>query len=67
MLDQRLYKGFVICLEGKINNKEEGIIFNEDNWKNNSYECDVLIKNGDGYCSFLSFRRAKELFEEFDN
>jgi hypothetical protein len=27
----------------------------------------LLLKNGDGYCSFLSFQRAKELFEEFDN
>jgi hypothetical protein len=26
-----------------------------------------MVKNGDGYCSFLSFKRMKELFEEFDS
>lgn len=26
-----------------------------------------MIKNGDGYCSFLSFKGMKELFKEFDN
>lgn len=28
-IDPDSYPGFIICLEGKINNKEEGCIFNE--------------------------------------
>ena len=34
------YKGFVICLEGQLNNTEKGTqIFNEQSWINKTYKC----------------------------
>lgn len=40
-VDSRQYKGFIICLEGTINDIEKGTkIFNEKNWLNKSYKCD---------------------------
>ena len=44
-IDEETHKGFVICLEGNINNQAEGIVFNEEGWKNKTFKCEKLKKN----------------------
>lgn len=62
ILDPEQHKGFVICLEGKINGCEEGIVFNEDQWTSKSFGCGKLVKNEDGNYGFLSYKKASTFF-----
>jgi|LakMenEpi03Aug12_release.lakeMendotaPanAssembly.Ray.scaffolds.fasta_scaffold356257_1 cGMP-dependent protein kinase len=63
VLDSEQHKGFIVCLEGKINGSEEGIVFNEDQWTSKSFGCGKLVKNDDGHYGFLSFKKASSFFE----
>lgn len=67
VIDSLAYEGFIICLEGKINQTQEGVIFNEEHWTNKTYKCGKLVKDGDGYCGFLSFKRAEAIFESINS
>lgn len=63
VLNPEQHRGFVICLEGKINGCEEGIVFNEDQWVSKSFGCGKLVKNDDGHYGFLSYKKASSFFQ----
>jgi hypothetical protein len=63
VIDPDAYPGFVICLEGRINNTPEGCVFNEEGWASKTFACSKLVKNEDGNCCFLAFKRAEALLE----
>lgn len=44
-IDPDAYPGFIICLEGKINNTQEGCVFNEEGWASKTYKGSKLVKN----------------------
>lgn len=66
LVDPQAYPGFIICLEGRLNN-QEGCVFNEEGWSSKSFTCGKLVKQEDGYCCFLSFKRAETLLEAVNN
>jgi hypothetical protein len=45
VIDPEVYNGFIICLEGKINNTQEGCLFNEEGWASKTYNSARLVKN----------------------
>jgi hypothetical protein len=63
-IDPKTHRGFLICLEGKINEQDVGTLFNEDNWTNKTFKCqEGLVKQGRGRCGYLSFSKASEIFD----
>ncbi len=67
IIDPEAYPGFIICLEGKINYTQEGCVFNEEGWVSKTYKGSRLMKNEDGACCFLAFKKAEALLENLGN
>ena len=58
---ERPVDSIVICIEGKINSKPPGTIFNDEyfNKKGNLHK--DIIKNDDGVYAIMSFDRLREI------
>lgn len=61
--DKNALKGISICLQGKLNNKGEGAIFNEKAWFDSNALRTDLVKGGKGYFGFISYDKLNEIIE----
>lgn len=53
------HNGLVISLEGTINGKPEGELFNGDGIGFPGYQCEPLVKDDAGYYAYLSFAKLE--------
>lgn len=57
----------VICIEGKINGKPIGTLFNDGCYQHRKHLDEDLIKNGSGIYAYLSFAKLKQTLQNMSN